>query len=444
MAVTFNVGDKDYVSKLNQMSQEFASTEDLRNEVVGVRNELIHIANGTPLVQGDYGVGSNVVPTINDLTQDVPSGFYKFRADYPGAPEINSNSTLWYTGFITKGHGNRVTYDFVLVTGGTPRKFTGERIGTTGEIRWREIHADITETVPGNDVENIPDVSGFYAIEASSGILNFPETGGNWQFINLNRSSTSDGKMAYSALLAVDRDTGKMYTGSYNAARAVGDKFRWGKVFTDNNSVNPLDYGLGTSAKFVSFSDWNDLLDYKTGFYSSYQANRTSIPNSPPFFSNSAINTLIEVKREGARCVVVVYETKIGNISKFERVHGGTVWGSWREDYHSGNTSFNEFGGPGNWIMEGIIVNTSGYCRFSHGLNSKEDVTGTTIEGSFKIVNLLTGAEIMTGVTSLNTLSVSSARLLVLGTTLSPGTYEPSTPVALVPETGSSKLTVNF
>ncbi|ULG00590.1 tail fiber [Alteromonas phage vB_AmaS-R9Y1] len=221
----------------------------------GARDWVEFLTTGNSVNALEHGVGSDDVPTVFDLTADVKTGFCKFRADYPGAPAANSGSTLWYTGTITKGTGGRVTYDFDLVTGGTPRKYIGERIGATGSIRWREVHPEVTLLIDSKDVVDMPDVTGFYAIEGS-GILNFPETSGNWQFLNLNRSSTGDGKIAYCGIIALNRDTGKMYTGSYNAARAEGDKFRWFEVLTTlNHDPTTIDKSTGKAYVDVSAGD---------------------------------------------------------------------------------------------------------------------------------------------------------------------------------------------
>ncbi|MEM7419905.1 MAG: hypothetical protein AAF364_09265 [Pseudomonadota bacterium] len=244
----------------------------------------------------------------------------------------------------------------------------------------------------------------------------------------------SNGRIKAATPSANDDVVTKGYFQTGSALSAAG-------IFHEGNSVNPLDYGLGTSAKFISFNDWDDLLSYDTGFYSTYQNNSTAIPNSPPFFSNSAINTLVEVKREGARSVVVVYETKIGNISKFERVHSGTVWGDWHEYYHSGNTNFNEFGGVGSDDRIGMgVVASSTTARFYLPINSENAPTSVSIVGSFKVIKegvstVATGVSPVLNATSSNKVAVLDVTGLS-GLTVGEN-------VQLATDTSTSKISVN-
>jgi len=182
-----------------------------------------------------------------------------------------------------------------------------------------------------------------------------------------------------------------------------------GKVYHSGNSINALDYGLGGTAKFISFDDWDELINYETGFYASYQGNRTAIPNSPEFYSNSAINTLIEVKREGARFVVVVYETKIGALKKFERVHGGSVWGSWKEEYHSGNTNLDTFGGGNsNEKLADGKAKFSNFAVFGVDVSFLASARSIETNGTFKIIDANSGNVIIDGINGLSISSESS------------------------------------
>ena len=182
-----------------------------------------------------------------------------------------------------------------------------------------------------------------------------------------------------------------------------------GEFLHTGNSVNALEYGLGGTAKFISFDDWDELINYETGFYASYQVNRTAIPNSPAFYSNSAINTLIEVKREGARFVVVVYETKIGALKKFERVHGGSVWGSWKEEYHSGNTNLDTFGGGNsNEKLADGKAKFSNFAVFGVDVSFLASARSIETNGTFKIIDANSGNVIIDGINGLSISSESS------------------------------------
>ena len=134
-------------------------------------------AAGNVMEVGAFGLGSLDCPTISDLTQEVQSGLYKFRANYAGAPPDTASTTLWYSVLVTQSLQERVTFVAQLVTGSAPRLFLGERIGQTGSIRWIETYNSGNSVNPldyGVGVNNVPlvndinspinDPSGFYGI----------------------------------------------------------------------------------------------------------------------------------------------------------------------------------------------------------------------------------------------------------------------------------------
>jgi len=239
------------------------------------------------------------------------------------------------------------------------------------------------------------------AIHAFLGVANAPAEGSaNWTGFRVSGSNPNNGFELFSW------NAGRRY---FARSESGATYTQWDEFFHTGNSVNALEYGLGGTAKFISFDDWDELINYETGFYASYQGNRTAIPNSPAFYSNSAINTLIEVKREGARFVVVVYETKIGALKKFERVHGGSVWGSWKEEYHSGNTNLDTFGGGNsNEKLADGKAKFSNFAVFSVDVSFLASARSIETNGTFKIIDANSGNVIIDGINGLSISSESS------------------------------------
>ncbi len=293
-------------------------------------------SSGNIMEVGAGGLLSDQAIQINDLTTaDLPNGFYKFRADINGAPQETAGSTLWYIGTVIQGDGNRATYNFTLVTGGRSRQFIGERIATSGTIDWREIHSPTTTKIGTFDFTDIPDISGFYAVEGSTNVLNAPQTSGNMQILNLSRTTTINGKVAYASMLVIDRDTAKTYVGSYNISRSAGDEMRWYEVFSERNSVNPLDYGL-KNQKFFGGADLNTLLE--SGFYITETSGISNTPNGEQGRWNVTVS--------GGESSIYVTQLAINNSRPVETIagifmrysRGAGIWSDWQELYHSGNS----------------------------------------------------------------------------------------------------------
>lgn len=98
---------------------------------------------------GDGGLLSTEISNISNLeTANPPTGFYRFRNDITGRPPMSGTNTLWHNCFIEQGLSNRVTIESILVTGGVPRKFIGERQATSGAFTWTELSSADNVALP--------------------------------------------------------------------------------------------------------------------------------------------------------------------------------------------------------------------------------------------------------------------------------------------------------
>lgn len=127
-----------------------------------------------------------------------------------------------------------------------------------------------------------------------------------------------------------------------------------------------------------------------------------------------------------------------------ERV-GKTGAITWVENYNTGNLNLTELGTwVDDWVVQGYIVNNSGYTRFYRPLFGASVPTSLTVVGSFKIINGLTGATLLTGITSISPSTDGSASALVFTLQLPAGTYEKNTPIFLVSESTTTRLKINY
>lgn len=90
-------------------------------------------------------------------------------------------------------------------------------------------------------------------------------------------------------------------------------------------------FGLGASGKFITITDYNELDQLQTGFYSSFHADTSTVSNKPNFKSATNVNVIIKVVKESDRFSVEVVETKRTDSRHFRVKTGASTWGSWRD-----------------------------------------------------------------------------------------------------------------
>lgn len=107
-------------------------------------------------------------------------------------------------------------------------------------------------------------------------------------------------------------------------------------VGTESGNVMEVGaFGLGSTGKFISLTDWHQLAEYETGFYTSLQSAQNSVNNSPPITTTN-INYTIFVQRDGVRVKITAYVSK--GVQAFTKTYTGSAWTDWFENYDSGNS----------------------------------------------------------------------------------------------------------
>jgi len=107
-------------------------------------------------------------------------------------------------------------------------------------------------------------------------------------------------------------------------------------VGTSNGNIMEVgSFGLGGTGKFISLTDWHQLGEYETGFYTSFQSAQNSVNNSPPI-TTSSTNYTIFVQRDGVRVKITAYVSK--GVQAFTKTYTGSEWTDWFENYDSGNS----------------------------------------------------------------------------------------------------------
>lgn len=223
----------------------------------------------------------------------------------------------------------------------------------------------------------------------------------------------------------------------------------WRRVYHSGNSVNPLDYGIGYRS-FFNVTDWNSIPnDFRGTLRVVYGASNPPSGLDPlrvyhGVYIGSSFDPMIKVwggtGSQGYReyTIHVSYDS--------DSWTGTPTYTLAAENYTSGNTNFNEFGGvnAGDVISTGIATSTT-EVRFFLPLNSKVSATGMTLGTGLYSIKTLNGA--VTGnnnLTLANTLSsLSGNKMAVLIVTgLSGLTIGDS--YRLETESVNSVITINF
>lgn len=98
-----------------------------------------------------------------------------------------------------------------------------------------------------------------------------------------------------------------------------------------SGGVDAAEFGIGTTAKFITVTDYNDLDQLQTGFYATFHSDTSTVANKPAFKQASNVNALIKVFKEGDRFSVEVVETKRTDSRHFREKTSASTWGSWRD-----------------------------------------------------------------------------------------------------------------
>lgn len=211
-------------------------------------------------------------------------------------------------------------------------------------------------------------------------------------------------------------------------------------VFHQGNSVNPLNHGVGNTVQALYPSSSIDDNTVKAGHY---RVDTTITGNKPL----DQIGTVTVVRYNAGECSQIFIGPYGDSFTRFYSLGQGG-WGAWRENYHSGNANFNEFGGSGTGD---ILCPSLGYAStsssivFTLPINSKTVATGITTTGTFRLYNVRTGTYEETGLTArFNGGGVSSNRVAFIDFIGLAGKTVGDLYLLASDTTQASKITVNF
>ena len=85
-------------------------------------------------------------------------------------------------------------------------------------------------------------------------------------------------------------------------------------------------FGIGTSAKFITIADYNDLDQYATGMYAVFHPDVSTVANTPSFKATTNVNAIVEVIKEGDRFSIRVTESKRSDSRHYRNKVGSSAW----------------------------------------------------------------------------------------------------------------------
>ena len=167
----------------------------------------------------------------------------------------------------------------------------------------------------------------------------------------------------------------------------------WVEMYTSGNSVNPLDYGIGTSGGPISPDlDDNTLGGGLYAVVNGITANNT-VGDMPAFSGH-----LIQYGRSGAARVQQLAMSEGSPTMHYRNYNSGRVgnqWNAWTEVYDSGNTNFNKVGGDGvfanDYLVRGYAYSATGAVFFVPLNNVDTMPSSLTVlaNSAFKVTNAL-------------------------------------------------------
>ena len=153
----------------------------------------------------------------------------------------------------------------------------------------------------------------------------------------------------------------------------------WDEIYTSGNSVNPLDYGLGSVAAVV-LTDFNDA--GKSGFYYG------SVPANAPKSGSlnwSLMRNNIANGNQGVELSALVSSAALE--LWFRTESGVDNYSDWAELYHSENTNFNEMTFINNDFVGPVVYRTSTTFRVVKDISGhvNQNPASVTITGTFSV-----------------------------------------------------------
>ena len=224
------------------------------------------------------------------------------------------------------------------------------------------------------------------------------------------------------------------------ARMMVGD-FQWSDIiefYTDHNSANPLDYGIGGVKTLPSGTSLLSIAE--NGLY--YIPSATNAPSA------QTPNWVVLVNSTNNAAYRTVKAWGVGKIAgsygEYTNTLENTTWGGWRLVYDSGNTNFNSFSAESanDIIAYGYAV-TSGIVQLFFPLNSKTAPTSLSVTGTFKLKGAA-DADRATGITTLGLKNLSTNKLGVCRVSSGLTGVVQGEPIVLVATASGDSVTFNF
>ena len=283
-----------------------------------------------------------------------------------------------------------------------------------------------------NNMEN-----GHYSCVLST-VGGSPDTQAYFGTILVNKASDNNGVTFLVSRVTSSATQQKHWFGTRSVATGA---VSWAEIFTEKNSVNPLDFGIGADSDRTTTEvvDINNLL-----LGGNYRHGATAL-NRPP--NATASNGSITVIPGGAnsRVTQLGFNDSIIDNQMYIRMYNGTIWSAWREFYTSANTNFNVFGGlqDSDFIATGYVA-SAGTILLALPINATVQPTSITVAaGSVFDIVLLSNTPLVANVTfTLSSVSCQKIAWLVVTAPAHGLTIGQS--VVLQQKTTTSKITVNF
>jgi hypothetical protein len=366
--------------------------------------EIYHSGNSVnPL---DYGLGAEPARNveITDCNTVIVAGFYTVSPSAtnrpPGTPANNTKLVVLggsYSSRATQIFSN----DAVSVSSIWVRNYNA------AWSDWQEIFHSGNSVNPldyGLGTNNAPILTDFTAALDSGHYrcLVSDATGGP-DNVSYNASVlVQNGINGTGVTFLVTRCTGQATAQKtwFGSRSAITGAVNWEEFYHSNNSINPLDYGLGISASGLAPLISNFDTNKASGLFRT-AGGETSAPRG------SAIGSVLNLRRSGNDGINQLYlrGDEGGNaVEAYARGGNGNTAGSfsdWVEFYHSGNANFDVFtvNNARNLKAHGVALNGI-TIRFDLPLNSKVLPANVSNVGSFKIVKNSTGATLATGLSA--------------------------------------------
>jgi hypothetical protein len=219
------------------------------------------------------------------------------------------------------------------------------------------------------------------------------------------------------------------------------DWSEWNELLHSGNSVNPLDFGLGSDNSNSAPLIGNFNTVQTSGMFRT-AGGEAGTPQS------SSIATVLNMRggtTDRNNQMYIRADNSSNDVTAY--IRGGLniatpSYTDWVELFHSGNTNLTEFGGTqsGDYLGTGVIAGAT-EAEIFLPIFSPTAPTSITVTGSFLLVTR--GGASVAGITSLTLQPQSSnrlARILISGL----AGRTPNDAVTLVGESSTSKITVNF